>query len=209
MVGDIDLKTFLWGNYDLVVIDESHNFRNNAPGKRDEEGEIIRKSRYQRLMEEIIQKGVRTKVLLLSATPVNNDLKDLRNQIYFLTGGMENDGAYAENLGIGSVKDTLTAAQKVFTTWARKQSADRRTSDLMEKLSAAFFKLLDELTIARSRKHIQKYYKDTIALLGGFPIRNKPVSIYPEIDIEGQFLSYDKLSNEIDEYKLSLFNPSK
>lgn len=209
LVGDIDLKTFLWGNYDLVVIDESHNFRNNAPGKRDEEGEIIRRSRYQRLMEEIIQKGVRTKVLLLSATPVNNDLKDLRNQIYFLTGGMENDGAFAESLGIDSVKDTLTAAQKVFTTWARKQSADRKTSDLMEKLSAAFFKLLDELTIARSRKHIQKYYKDTIALLGGFPVRNKPVSIYPEIDTEGQFLSYDKLSNEIDEYKLSLFNPSR
>jgi SNF2 family DNA or RNA helicase len=207
-VGDIDLKTFLWGNYDLVVIDESHNFRNNAPGKRDEEGEIIRKSRYQRLMEEIIQKGVRTKVLLLSATPVNNDLKDLRNQIYFLTGGMENDGAFAESLGIDSVRDTLTAAQKVFTTWARKQSADRKTSDLMEKLGAAFFKLLDELTIARSRKHIQKYYKDTIALLGGFPVRQKPLSIYPDIDTQGQFLSYDKLSSEIDGYKLSLFNPS-
>ncbi len=207
-VGDIDLKTFLWGNYDLVVIDESHNFRNNAPGKRDEDGEIIRKSRYQRLMEEIVQKGVRTKVLLLSATPVNNDLKDLRNQIYFLTGGMENDGAFAENLGIDSVKDTLAAAQKVFTTWARKQSADRKTSDLMEKLGAAFFKLLDELTIARSRKHIQKYYKDTIAQLGGFPVRQKPISIYPDIDTHGQFLSYDKLSTEIDGYRLSLFNPS-
>jgi SNF2 family DNA or RNA helicase len=207
--GDIDLKTLNWGNYDLVVIDESHNFRNNAPGKRDETGEIPRKSRYQRLMEEIIKSGVRTKVLLISATPVNNDLKDLRNQIYFLTEGSENDGAFAENLGIASVKETLTAAQKVFSAWARKQGADRKTSDLLEKLSAAFFKLLDELTIARSRKHIQKYYKETIAQLGGFPKRDKPLSLYPEIDIQGLFLSYDKLNSEIGQYKLSLFNPSK
>jgi len=84
-----------------------------------------------------------------------------------------------------------------------------KTSDLLEKLSAAFFKLLDELTIARSRKHIQKYYKETIAKLGGFPVRDKPLSLYPEIDIQGLFLSYDKLNSEIDQYKLSLFNPSK
>jgi SNF2 family DNA or RNA helicase len=207
--GLIDLETLNWGNYDLVVIDESHNFRNNAPGKRDETGEIVRKSRYQRLMDEIIKSGVRTKVLLISATPVNNDLKDLRNQIYFVTEGSENDGAFAESLGIESVKDTLTAAQKVFSAWARRQGAARKTSDLLEKLSAAFFKLLDELTIARSRKHIQKYYKDTIAQLGGFPVRDKPLSLYPEIDIQGLFLSYDKLNSEIDQYKLSLFNPSK
>ncbi len=207
--GDIDLETLNWGNYDLVVIDESHNFRNNTLGKRDESGEIIRKSRYQRLMDDIVKAGVRTKVLLISATPVNNDLKDLRNQIYFLTEGSENDGAFAENLGIESVKDTLTAAQKVFSTWARKQGSDRKTSDLLEKLSAAFFKLLDELTIARSRKHIQKYYKETIAQLGGFPVREKPLSLFPEIDIQGLFLSYDKLNSEINQYKLSLFNPSK
>lgn len=207
--GDIDLETLNWGNYDLVVIDESHNFRNNAPGKRDEAGDIVRKSRYQRLMDDIIKAGVRTKVLLISATPVNNDLKDLRNQIYFLTEGSENDNAFAETLGIESVKETLTTAQKVFSTWARKQGSVRKTSDLLEKLSAAFFKLLDELTIARSRKHIEKYYKDTIAQLGGFPKRSKPVSIYSEIDIQGLFLSYDKLNTEIDQYRLSLFNPSK
>src|SRR5438876_8855233 len=102
--GDLDLTTFNWGNFDLVVIDESHNFRNNAPGRRDESGGIIRKSRYQRLMDDIVKAGIRTKVLLISATPVNNDLKDLRNQIYFLTEGSENDGAFAENLGIESVK---------------------------------------------------------------------------------------------------------
>jgi SNF2 family DNA or RNA helicase len=205
--GDINLATLNWGNYDLIVIDESHNFRNNTPGKRDDAGNIIRKSRYQRLMDDIIRSGVRTKVLLLSATPVNSDLKDLRNQIYFLTENR--DEAFAESLGIGSLKETLTTAQKVFSLWARKQSAERRTAELLEKLNASFFTLLDELTIARSRKHIQKYYKATIAQLGGFPERKKPVSVYPEIDLRGRFLSYDKLNDEIAAYKLSLFNPSK
>ena len=83
--GDINLENIHWGNYDFVVIDESHNFRNNTPGKKDEDGHLIRKSRYQRLMEDIIQSGVKTKVLLLSATPVNNTLQDLRNQLYFIT----------------------------------------------------------------------------------------------------------------------------
>jgi SNF2 family DNA or RNA helicase len=205
--GDINLETLNWGNYDLIVIDESHNFRNSAPGKRDEAGNLIRKSRYQRLMEDVVKTGVRTKVLLLSATPVNNDLKDLRNQLYFLTEG--NDHAFTETLGINSLKETLVAAQKAFFLWARKHSSERKTSDLLEKLSASFFKLLDELTIARSRKHIQKYYKDNVAQLGGFPERRKPISIYPDIDLRGRFLSYDKLNDEIGGYKLSLFNPSK
>ena len=205
--GDINLETLNWGNYDLIVIDESHNFRNNTPGKRDEAGNLIRKSRYQRLMDEIIKAGVRTKVLLLSATPVNNDLKDLRNQLYFLTEG--SDRAFAETLGIGSLKETLAAAQKVFSFWARQHSSERKTSELLERLNAAFFKLLDELTIARSRKHIQKYYKQSIAQLGGFPERKKPISVYPDIDLRGRFLSYDKLNDEIVGYKLSLFNPSK
>ena len=205
--GDIDLATLSWGNYDLIVIDESHNFRNNTPGRRDEAGNLTRKSRYQRLMDDIIKAGVRTKVLLLSATPVNNDLKDLRNQLYFLTENR--DDAFAESLGIGSLKETLSTAQKVFSLWARKHSSERKTSELLEKLHAAFFKLLDELTIARSRKHIQKHYKATIAELGGFPERKRPISVYPDIDLRGRFLSYDKLNDEIGAYKLSLFNPSK
>ena len=202
----INLETFNWANFNLVVIDESHNFRNNTPGKRDEEGNIIRLSRYQRLMEDIIKKGVKTKVLLLSATPVNNDLKDLRNQIYFLTEG--SDTAF-ENIGIGSLKETLATAQKTFTHWAGKQSGERKTTDLLEKLSSAFFKLLDELTIARSRKHILRFYKTSVAQLGGFPTRGKPVSIYAEIDLQRRFLSYDKLNDEISGYKLSLFAPSR
>jgi SNF2 family DNA or RNA helicase len=205
--GDINLETFNWGNFDLVVIDESHNFRNNSLGKRDEEGILIRKSRYQRLMDDIIKSGVKTKVLLLSATPVNNDLRDLRNQIYFLTEG--GDTAFQDTIGIGSLKDTLAAAQKTFTVWAKKHSGERKTKDLLDKLSSAFFKLLDELTIARSRKHILRYYKSSIAALGGFPERKKPVTIYPEIDTKGRFLSYDKLNDEINGYKLSLFAPSR
>jgi len=99
--GDIDLATINWGNYDLIVIDESHNFRNNLKGKRDEDGNLIRMSRYERLMEDILKKGVKTKVLLLSATPVNNDLKDLRNQLYFLTEGK--DEVFRETIGIPSL----------------------------------------------------------------------------------------------------------
>ncbi|MDE0685515.1 MAG: helicase-related protein, partial [Candidatus Poribacteria bacterium] len=205
--GDIDLATINWGNYDLVVIDESHNFRNNTPGKKDEEGNLIRKSRYQRLMEDIIQSGIKTKVLLLSATPVNNNLKDLRNQIYFLTEGRD-DAFAGKPFGIDSLKKTLADAQRIFTEWA-KNKENRQTRDLLERLSSAFFKLLDELTIARSRKHIEKYYPDSLKKIGGFPKRSKPISVYTEIDLKGKFMSYDELNDEISEYQLSLFNPSK
>ena len=203
--GDIDLETINWGNYDLVVIDESHNFRNNTPGKKDEDGNLIRKSRYQRLMEDIIQDGIKTKVLLLSATPVNNSLKDLRNQIYFLTEGK--DDAFQNTFRINSLKDTLANAQRTFTEWAKREN--RQTRELLEQLSTDIFKLLDELTIARSRKHIETYYADSLKELGGFPKRNKPISIYTDIDLENKFMSYDELNSEISEYQLSLFTPSK
>jgi superfamily II DNA or RNA helicase len=205
-VDGVDLSTLNWGNFDLIVIDESHNFRNNTKGKRDEDGSIIRKSRYERLMEDIIQTGVKTKVLLLSATPVNNDLKDLRNQIYFVTEGR--DAAFSQSFGIHSIKDTLTTAQKTFMEWA-KRSGDKNASDLMDRLSAGFFTLLDELTIARSRKHIQKYYRASLVQIGQFPKRKKPESIFSEIDLKGRFLSYDRLNDEINNYQLSLFNPSR
>ena len=205
-VDGIDLATLNWGNFDLIVIDESHNFRNNTKGKYDEEGSLIRKSHYERLMDDIIKAGVKTKVLLLSATPVNNDLKDLRNQMYFITEGR--DAALAQTLGIQSVKETLNVAQKTFMEWARR-SGDRDARDLMERLSAGFFTLLDELTIARSRKHIQKYYKASMAQIGQFPTRRKPESVFSEIDLKGRFLSYDKLNDEIDNYQLSIFKPSK
>ena len=203
--GDLDLATINWSNYDLVVIDESHNFRNNLKGKRDEEGNIIRMSRYERLMEEILKKGVKTKVLLLSATPVNNDLKDLRNQIYFLTEGR--DDAFRDSIGITSLKEAIATAQRTFTEWS-KNPGERKTSVLLEGLSSAFFSLLDELTIARSRKHILKYYQDSIEQVGHFPKRLKPVSIFSDIDLQGKFMAYDKLNEEISEYQLTLFRPS-
>jgi superfamily II DNA or RNA helicase len=205
-VDSIDLAALNWGNYDLIVIDESHNFRNNTKGKLDEDGKLIRKSRYQRLMEDIIQSGVKTKVLLLSATPVNNDLKDLRNQLYFVTEGK--DAAFAQSFGVQSIKDTLAAAQKTFTEWA-KRAGDKDARDLMERLPSGFFTLLDELTIARSRKHITRYYKASLEQIGQFPKRNKPQSVFSEIDLKGRFLSYDRLNDEIDHYQLSLFKPSQ
>ena len=111
MSGDLNLETLNWGNYDLVVIDESHNFRNNQPGRRDEDGNITHRSRYARLLQDVVQAGVRTKILLLSATPVNNDLKDLRNQLYLLTGG--HDDVFQESLGIPNLKETLRCKRRM------------------------------------------------------------------------------------------------
>lgn len=207
LTGDINLETLNWGNYDLVVIDESHNFRNNISGKRDEQGNLVRRSRYERLMEDIIKAGVRTKVLLLSATPVNNDLKDLRNQIYFITAG--SDDALRDSIGIENIKESLRQAQAHFSMWAKQVPARRKTVDLLARLGSDFFKLLDELTIARARRHIQKYYRNEIARLGKFPERLKPMALSPDIDSAGRFMSYDKLSQEIEGYRLSLFNPSR
>lgn len=203
--GDINLETINWANYDLVVIDESHNFRNNLPGKKDEDGNIIRKSRYMRLMEDIIQSGVRTKVLLLSATPVNNDLKDLRNQLYFISAG---EDAYFASSGIPDLKETLRKAQGHFTAWSKLKPEERKVSELLGRLGSDFFKILDGLTIARARKHVQKYYAHEMERLGKFPKRLKPKTESPDIDSKGRFMPYDRLSEEIDNYKLSLFKPS-
>jgi superfamily II DNA/RNA helicase len=205
IVGNLDLSQINWGNYDLIVIDESHNFRNDVKGKRDEEGNIVKKSRYERLMQDIIQSGVKTKVMLLSATPVNNDLKDLRNQLYLVSEGR--DHAFMPTTGIASIKQTLDTAQKTFSEWA-KRAGERDPKDLMDKLPAGFFTLLDDLTIARSRKHIQKYYRASMAQIGQFPKRAKPISMYSDIDKKGRFPTYDKLNEEIEKYQLSLFKPS-
>lgn len=203
--GDVDLSSIKWGNYDLVVIDESHNFRNNAPGKKDEDGNIIKKSRYKRLMEDIIVNGRDTKVLLLSATPVNNNLKDLRNQIYFITKGK--DDALAESTQIKNIGAVLKTGQEEFAKWADpKKNVHRKTSDLLERLDSSFFKLLDTLTIARSRQHIKKYYD--MKLIGEFPKRLEVISLAPEIDLEDSFPTYKQIDEEISDYKLSLFNPS-
>ncbi len=198
--GDINLENINWGNYDLVVIDESHNFRNNTRSRRDENGDIIRKSRYDKLIEDIIKSGVQTKTLLLSATPVNNDLKDLKNQINIITG--ENDNFF-KSIDINSVNEIMRVAQSDFNSWAKTENS---VKDLISKLNISFLKLLDELTIARSRKHIEKYYD--LDKIGKFPVRLEPLSIYSEIDLDDKFLSFEKIDEIIDQFKLSLYNPS-
>ena len=199
----LDLSNFNWGAFDLVVIDESHNFRNNGKGKTDALGEKT-PSRYERLMEDIIQKGLKTKVLLLSATPVNNNLKDLRNQLFFLTEGK--DDALLDD-GVKSIANTLRVAQTQFSAWADpKKNPHRNAKDLFERLDTGFFKLLDELTIARSRKQIKRNYDLTD--IGEFPHRNKPISVYPALDIADEFPSYDNVNKYIVGFTLALYKPT-
>ncbi len=211
--GGHDLSTFNWGAYDLVVIDESHNFRNNRIRTATDPDESVRRTRYQRLMEDIIQSGQKTKVLLLSATPVNNELADLRNQISFIAGGdvtrdESANAAFATSLGIRSVRDTTRTAQTHFTTWSKKNPEQRTTRELLQALGGDFFKLLDGLSIARSRKQIATYYKEEMQKLGGFPARPAPVSLHPAIDSANKFLSFEQLNEEIDALKLALYHPT-
>ncbi len=214
LTGDHDLANFNWDNYSLIVIDESHNFRNNAVGKPKEDG-TPRRTRYERLLEDVIQKGQKTKVLLLSATPVNNQIADLRNQISFIAGGDvardangEYDGAFKEKLGIPSIKDTTRKAQAKFTNWTKKPAEQRKARDLIHELGSDFFKLLDGLSIARSRSQIKRYYAKEMERLGGFPKREKPTAEYPSIDLLNDFISFEELDQKISELKLSLYHPS-
>src|SRR5574344_664520 len=136
--GDIDLADIYWENYDLLVIDESHNFRNNNPGRKGKQ------SRYEKLLNEVIKKGRKTKVLLLSATPVNNSLEDLRNQLYFITA--DNDNAFSYTLNIPSVKSLISKTKQEFIKWSKQEN--KTQENLLDSLNATFFTLLDELTIA-------------------------------------------------------------
>ena len=200
----IDLANFNWGAYDLIVIDESHNFRGNPMEKVNDDG-TIKLNRAKWLMDKVIKSGAKTKVLMLSATPVNNTLRDLRNQISFITEGKED--ALLDSCKIKDIGLTLKNAQAHFTNWAdQKKNPKRNTQQLLELLDSSFFKLLDELTIARSRKHIKNFYQ--IESIGNFPERNKPISVYPAIDLEKRFPSYDSINKQILAYKLSIFNPT-
>ena len=193
--GDINLSHVNWGNYDLVVIDESHNFRNKSTHKD-------RESRYHRLMRRIIREGVKTRVLMLSATPVNNRLADLRNQIAFATEG--DDLALADH-GIASIEATTRLAQRQFNRWLDLADGDRTPSRLIEMLGFDYFTLLDHLTIARSRKHIEKYYGT--AETGKFPIRLKPINIKPDVDRAGEFRSIREINDEIRRLNLAAYAP--
>ena len=193
--GDINLAHVNWGNYDLVVIDESHNFRNKA-SHRD------RETRYDRLMRRIIKEGVKTRVLMLSATPVNNRLADLKNQIAFVTEGK--DTALFEH-GIDSIETTVRKAQLQFNRWLILPEPDRTSACLMDMLGFDYFKLLDLLTIARSRKHIEKYYGT--AETGRFPERLKPINYKPDVDRVGEFQSIREINNEIRRLTLAAYAP--
>lgn len=194
--GDIDLETINWGNYDLVVIDESHNFRNN-PNKRDG------MTRYRRLMNDVIKSNIRTKVLMLSATPVNNKMNDLKNQVSFITEG---EDRYFTQYGIDSITQVMKDAQRKFTLWYRNGDPNNLdVNQLMEHLDGSYFRILDMLTIARSRKHIEKYY-DT-ADIGKFPNRLVPITITPEIDTKNQFKDIGQVYDEISTLTLASYTP--
>lgn len=196
--GEINLEKIYWENYDLIVIDESHNFRNNN-NKKDE-----KETRYSRLLNEIIRKGVKTKVLMLSATPVNNRMNDLKNQIAFATEG--NDSALS-SFGLKSIEQTLRKAQMAFNKWNSLSDEEKKLETLLEMLEIDYFKLLDMLTIARSRKHIQKYYDTTS--IGKFPERLKPLNIKANIDSKDDFIPLSELNKLIRSLNLAIYSPIK
>jgi hypothetical protein len=193
--GDIDLSHVNWGNYDLVVIDESHNFRNKATHKDKE-------SRYDQLMRRIIKEGVKTRVLMLSATPVNNRLADLKNQIAFVTEG--DDTALFDH-GIASIDSTTRLAQKQFNRWLELDEAEKTPTRLVEMIGFDYFTLLDHLTIARSRRHIEKYYG--ISETGRFPDRLPPINIKADVDSTGEFRSIREINLEIRRLNLASYAP--
>ena len=205
-VGDIDLADFTWSNFSLVVIDESHNFRNDSKPRFDEGG-TVRHSRYSRLLEEVIKSGVQTKVLMLSATPVNTSLIDLRNQIYLMTEKRED--VFQKSLGVGHIGTLLGQAQKAFKAWENKAGKDGKKDKarLLETLGADFFKLLGGVSIARSRQQIVRFYAEEMDRIGQFPIREQPKNCYPLTDLEGE-LSYKELSEQIEQFALSIYRPS-
>lgn len=195
--GEMNLETINWGNYDLVVIDESHNFRNNPPRKDG-------LTRYSRLMREIIKSGVKTKVLMLSATPVNNRMNDLKNQVAFITEGIDDA---LEEQGIISIEQTLKKAQTRFNQWLKLNDEERTTESLLDTLNFDYFRLLDLLTIARSRKHIEKYYDTTE--IGRFPERLKPINIKADIDTNSMFPPLREINRDIRRLNLSAYAPLK
>ena len=194
--GDIDLAHVNWGNYDLVVIDESHNFRNKRKPRQGGE------TRYDRLMHRIVRDGVKTRVLMLSATPVNNRMADLRNQIAFAVEG--DDVALADH-GVAIIDGTTRLAQKQFNRWLDLDEAERTPPRLIEMLGFDCFTLLDRLTIARSRRHLEKYYgtQETVR----FPERLKPINLKPDVDLAGEFPSIREINAEIRRLNLASYAP--
>lgn len=196
----LDLDRLNWGNYDLVVIDESHNFRNGAGTHAN-----TTENRYVKLMENVIRAGVKTKVLMLSATPVNNRFVDLRNQLAIAYEG--DAETINEQLNTKkSIDDIFKQAQKAFNAWSKLDPADRTTDALLRTLDFDFFELLDSVTIARSRKHIEKYY-DT-AEIGKFPERLKPISLRPSLSSLESAINYNEIYVQLMLLNLCIYTPS-
>lgn len=201
-VGDINLGTVNWGNYDLVVIDESHNFRTASRGKAADENGPGRTTRYEKLIDEVIRSGINTKVLMLSATPVNNDLSDLKSQLDLMVASKPD--AFAD-LGVVNLGSVIGEARRKFKDWIKAGGKDRDA--LIGRLPPALFSLLDGVTIARSRKHVEKHYASAMDAIGHFPTRDRPVSIFSQIDVEGQFPAFAHVHDEISALRLALYNP--
>ena len=192
-----------WGNYDLVVIDESHNFR-NGNGTNSRGGE--KENRYMRLMNRVIKPGVKTKVLMLSATPVNNRFYDLRNQLALAYEGDADD--INEKLNIKSDIDTIfRQAQSVYNAWCKLPEEERTTNNLLQRLDFDFFEVLDSVTIARSRKHIKVYYDTTD--IGTFPTRNKPISLRPKLTTLEKAINYEDVYNLLSVLHLTIYTPTE
>jgi ERCC4-related helicase len=202
---DLDLERVNWGNYDLVVIDESHNFRNGGKTTTDENGENPKENRYLRLMNKVIRSGVKTKVLMLSATPVNNRFGDLKNQLQLAYEGQSEafDNLLQTNKGID---DIFRQAQASYNVWANLPSQERTTERLLRMLDFDFFRLLDAVTIARSRKHIQQYYDTTD--IGTFPERLKPISRQPHLTDLNTAINYNEIFEQLQMLHLAIYAPS-
>lgn len=200
----LDLDRLNWSNYDLVVIDESHNFRNGGKIVENPD-EDEKENRYVTLMKKVIRSGVKTKVLMLSATPVNNRFNDLKNQLALAYEGhtdIIDDKLNTKH----SIDDIFRNAQKAFNTWSKWDVCDRTTDNLLKMLDFDFFEVLDSVTIARSRKHIQKYYDTTD--IGTFPVRKKPISKNPPLtDLKGA-VTYNEIFEQLVKLNLDIYRPS-
>lgn len=196
----LDLDRLNWGNYDLVVIDESHNFRNGAGTHAN-----TVENRYVKLMDKVIRAGVRTKVLMLSATPVNNRFNDLKNQLAIAYEGKS--GMLDERLRTTKpIDEIFRQAQKAFNAWSKLEPEERTTDALLRSLDFDFFELLDSVTIARSRKHIEKYY--STEKIGKFPERLKPISLRPSLTSRNDVTNYNEIYEQLMSLSLVIYTPS-
>ena len=197
----IDLDRLNWGNYDLVVIDESHNFRNGG----EVSGEDAKENRYLKLLNKVIRAGVRTKVLMLSATPVNNKFIDLKNQLALAYEG-DSEQINKKLDTTKSIDEIFRQAQKAFNVWSRLPAERRTTDALLRTLDFDFFELLDSVTIARSRKHIEKYYNTSD--IGKFPERLTPLSLRPRLTDLNDAINYNDIYSLLMSLNLSIYTPS-